>query len=183
MPTTIESLASTLVDAFTDGGYCTGWEKLTGISDILRGATTVDEFGSRLRDEPLSRWQEWAETLTVAPPSSDDIEAIVAEVSDILAPLAGLPVTVVIEHTVKRDRSSRRFVEGAPRRVSERDADQIAFIAALLRDGFRFDVTHAEWVSADGNIIGRMSWDDDAVWLRQPLPVTERLRYTRRVSN
>lgn len=188
MPT-IETFVAALVDAFTDGGYGTGWEDLVEIGAVLREAKSPEAFISTLRGETSQRWAEWAGTLGLPRPTPEEIETILTEVGDILAPYADIPVTTIIGYSVERDHAARRFVDGAPprsriavgkRQPIERDADQNAFIDALLRDGFRFDMTYAEWVSADRNVIGRMSWDENSVWLHAPLPSTERLRYTPR---
>lgn len=179
--TIVSTFTSTLVDAWTDGGYGTGWENLHDIDDVLREGQTVEGFLTALRGVSAFRWNTWAEQIGVAHLSQTQIKSVIVDVGEILAPLADLPVTTVVGHGVKRDDSSRRFVGGMPPRVSpETDQARRAFATELLRDGFRFDMTYAEWVSADGNTIGRISSDDEGVWLSKPLPSTEKLRFVPR---
>jgi hypothetical protein len=182
MSKNIDTIATALVDAYTDGGHCTGWEELDAIGEVLNsGDGSVAGFVSVLRDTPTSRWNAWASELGVTRLSAVQVKRVIDEVANILAPIASIPVVTVVGHGVERDTSSRRFVDGTPPRVSpEKDPDRLAFAAALLRDGFRFDMTYGEWVSADGNVIGRVSSDNTGVWLSKPLPSTEKIRFTPR---
>lgn len=63
--------------------------------------------------------------------------------------------------------TTRTFISGAPATTPRPDFYH-EYVRRLLADGWRFDMTAAEWVSPDGRQMGRVSWTEDHISLRTP---------------